>query len=232
MFDVFIFGKFVVKGLDVGKFFDMFYINMMSMLKVGKCCYGLMCNENGFLIDDGVVVCIDEEIFFCYIIIGGVECIYGWMEDWLQCEWWDWNVYVVNVIEQLVQIVVVGLNVCKVFEKLGGMDVFVEVLLFMEWCDGKIGDFDVWVYWIFFLGELFYEIVVLVSQGCVFWDVLFVVGEEFGVMFYGIEVFYVMWVEKGFIMIGDEIDGIVILQDLNMQWVIFKKKEDFFGKCV
>lgn len=99
MFDVLIFGKILVKGLDVGKFFDMFYINMMSILLVGKCCYGLMCNENGFFMDDGVVVCFSEDSWLCYIIIGGVFCIYVWMEDWLQCEWWDWNVYIVNLIE-------------------------------------------------------------------------------------------------------------------------------------
>lgn len=51
-------------------------------------------------------------------------------------------------------------------------------------------------------------------------------------MFYGIEVMYVMCVEKGFIMIGDEIDGMVILQDLGMFWVISKKKFDYIGKCV
>ena len=47
-------GKLVVKGPDAGKFLDMMYTNMMSNLKVGKCRYGLMCSENGFLIDDGV----------------------------------------------------------------------------------------------------------------------------------------------------------------------------------
>ena len=36
-------------------FLDMLYTNMMSTLKPGKCRYGLMCSENGFLIDDGVV---------------------------------------------------------------------------------------------------------------------------------------------------------------------------------
>jgi len=32
---------------------------MMSTLKIGKCRYGLMCSENGFLMDDGVVVRLD-----------------------------------------------------------------------------------------------------------------------------------------------------------------------------
>ncbi|MEJ5216770.1 sarcosine oxidase subunit alpha family protein [Cognatishimia sp. D5M38] len=230
MLDASTLGKLVVKGPDAGKFLDMLYTNMMSTLKVGKCRYGLMCNENGFLIDDGVVARIDEETFLCHTTTGGAERIHGWMEDWLQCEWWDWNVYVANVTEQLAQIAVVGPNARKVLEKLGGMDVSAEALPFMEWRDGKIGDFDARAYRISFSGELSYEIAVPASQGRAFWDALLAAGEEFGVMPYGTEALHVMRAEKGFIMIGDETDGTVIPQDLNMQWAISKKKEDFLGK--
>ncbi len=49
-------GKILVKGPDAGAFLDLLYTNVMSSLAVGRCRYGLMCNENGFLFDDGVVV--------------------------------------------------------------------------------------------------------------------------------------------------------------------------------
>jgi len=58
-------GKLIVKGPDAGRFLDMLYTNMMSTLKIGKCRYGLMCNDNGFLIDDGVVARIDEDTWLC-----------------------------------------------------------------------------------------------------------------------------------------------------------------------
>ncbi|MEM7191755.1 MAG: 2Fe-2S iron-sulfur cluster-binding protein, partial [Pseudomonadota bacterium] len=48
-------GKILVKGPDAGKFLDMLYTGMISTLKPGRCRYGLMCTENGFLTDDGVV---------------------------------------------------------------------------------------------------------------------------------------------------------------------------------
>ena len=50
-------GKLIVKGPDAGKFLDMMYTNMMSNLKPGRCRYGLMCSENGFLSDDGASTC-------------------------------------------------------------------------------------------------------------------------------------------------------------------------------
>ncbi|KUJ80683.1 sarcosine oxidase subunit alpha [Ruegeria marisrubri] len=223
-------GKLIVKGPDAGKFLDMMYTNMMSTLKVGKCRYGLMCSENGFLIDDGVVARIDEDTWLCHTTTGGAERIHAHMEEWLQTEWWDWKVYVANVTEQYAQVAVVGPNARKVLEKLGGMDVSREALPFMEWRDGQIGGFDCRAYRISFSGELSYEIAVPASQGQAFWDALMEAGKEFGVMPYGTECLHILRAEKGFIMIGDETDGTVIPQDLGLHWAISKKKEDFLGK--
>ncbi|MBT3139934.1 sarcosine oxidase subunit alpha family protein [Ruegeria litorea] len=223
-------GKLIVKGPDAGKFLDMMYTNMMSTLKVGKCRYGLMCSENGFLMDDGVVARIDEDTFLCHTTTGGAERIHGHMEEWLQTEWWDWKVYVANVTEQFAQVAVVGPNARKVLEKLGGMDLSKEALPFMEWRDGKIGAFDARAYRISFSGELSYEIAVPASQGLAFWNALLEAGQEFGVMPYGTETLHILRAEKGFIMIGDETDGTVIPQDLGLNWAISKKKEDFLGK--
>ncbi len=223
-------GKLIVKGPDAGKFLDMMYTNMMSTLKVGKCRYGLMCSENGFLIDDGVVARIDEDTWLCHTTTGGAERIHGHMEEWLQTEWWDWKVYVANVTEQYAQVAVVGPNARKVLEKLGGMDLSKEALPFMEWRDGKIGAFDARAYRISFSGELSYEIAVPASQGQAFWDALIEAGQEFGVMPYGTECLHILRAEKGFIMIGDETDGTVIPQDLGLHWALSKKKEDYLGK--
>lgn len=223
-------GKIIVKGPDAGKFLDMLYTGVMSNLPVGKCRYGLMCNEQGFLSDDGVVARIDEETWLCHTTSGGADRIHAWMEDWLQCEWWDWKVYTANITEQLAQVAVVGPNARKLLEKLGGMDVSKETLPFMQWADGTLGGFPVRVYRISFSGELSYEIAVPASLGLAFWEALHKAGAEFGAMPYGTEALHIMRAEKGFIMIGDETDGTVIPQDLNLGWAISKKKADFLGK--
>jgi sarcosine oxidase subunit alpha len=87
-----------------------------------------MCSENGFLFDDGVVARIDEQTWLCHTTSGGADRIHAHMEEWLQTEWWDWNVWVVNITEQLAQVGVVGPNARKLLEKLGGMDVSAETL--------------------------------------------------------------------------------------------------------
>ena len=223
-------GKILVSGPDSGRFLDMLYTNMMSSLRPGKCRYGLMCNENGFLMDDGVVARIDEQSFLVHTTSGGAEHIHAWMEDWLQCEWWDWKVHTVNLTEQFAQIAVVGPKARTLLERLGGMDLGREALPFMEWRGGQLGGFQARVFRISFSGELSFEIAVPASQGRAFWDRLMAEGDDLGVMPYGTEALHILRAEKGFIMIGDETDGTVIPQDLGLNWAISKKKDDFLGK--
>jgi sarcosine oxidase subunit alpha len=223
-------GKIIVKGADAGRFMDMLYTNMMSTLKPGRCRYGLMCNENGFLMDDGVVARLDEETFLVHTTTGGAESIHGHMEDWLQCEWWDWKVYTANVTEQYAQVGVAGPNSRKVIEKLTEDDIGADALTFMGWKEITVAGIPARVFRISFAGELSFELSVPASHGRALWDALMEAGEEYGVMPYGTEAMHVMRAEKGFIMIGDETDGTVIPQDLNMEWAISKKKEDYLGK--
>ncbi len=223
-------GKLLVRGPDAGRFLDMLYTNAMAGLKPGRCRYGLMCNENGFLMDDGVVARLDDQSFLCHTTSGGADHIHGWMEDWLQCEWWDWKVHVVNLTEQFAQIAVVGPRARQLLERLGGMDLSDAALPFMGWVEGRLADIPVRVFRISFSGELSFEIAAPAGQGAALWERLIEAGAEFGIMPYGTEALHVMRAEKGFIMIGDETDGTVTPLDLGLDWAVSRKKADFLGK--
>ena len=223
-------GKILVKGPDAGKFLDLLYTNMMSTLRPGRCRYGLMCNENGFLMDDGVVARLDDETFLCHTTTGGADHIHSWMEDWLQCEWWNLNVYTANVTDHFAQLGVAGPDARKILEKLGGMDISADSLPFMAWKDGQLAGLDVRVFRISFSGELSFEIAIPASHGMALWEAVWDAGQEFQLEPYGTEALHVLRAEKGFIMIGDETDGTVTPQDLGLDWAVSKKKTDFLGK--
>ncbi|WP_411957687.1 sarcosine oxidase subunit alpha family protein [Paracoccus homiensis] len=224
-------GKILVKGPDAGRFLDMMYTNMMSTLPVGKCRYGLMCSENGFLMDDGVVVRLTEDSWLCHTTTGGADRIHGHMEDWLQCEWWDWQVYTANLTEQYAQVAIAGPKAREVLERLpGSIDLSQDALPFMTWAEGDIAGIPARVYRISFSGELSYEIAVPASRGLELWERLHEAGRDLGITPYGTEAMHVMRAEKGFIMIGDETDGTIIPQDLGLGWAISKKKTDYLGK--
>ncbi|MBT0779867.1 sarcosine oxidase subunit alpha family protein [Paracoccus sp. pheM1] len=224
-------GKIIVKGPDAGKFLDMMYTGMMSTLPVGKCRYGLICNENGFLIDDGVAARLSEDTWLVHTTTGGADRMHGHFEDWLQCEWWDWKVYTANVTEQWAQVAVVGPKARVLLERLGGqIDLSPEALPFMGWIEGEIAGIPARVYRISFSGELSFEVAVPANRGLELWEKLHEAGRDLNITPYGTEAMHVMRAEKGFIMIGDETDGTVIPQDLGMSWAISKKKTDYIGK--
>ena len=231
MLDASTLGKILVKGPDAGRFLDMMYTNMMSTLKPGRCRYGLMCSENGFLFDDGVVVRLDEETFLCHTTSGGADDVHAHMEDWLQCEWWDWRVRTLNVTEAYAQIAVVGPRSRAVLQALDpDLDLSADGLRFMDAADGHLAGMPVRVHRISFSGELSYEIAVSAGQGLALWEAIHAAGQPHGITPYGTEALHVMRAEKGLIMIGDETDGTVIPQDLGLDWAISKKKDDYLGK--
>ena len=163
-------GKIIVKGPDAGRFLDMLYTNMMSSLKPGRCRYGLMCTENGFLTDDGVVARLDDDTFLCHTTTGGADRIHGHMEEWLQTEWWDWKVWTANITEQWAQIAVAGPNARTLLERLGGMDIGSNDLSFMGWSEGTLAGIPARIFRISFSGELSFEVSVPAARGLEMWE--------------------------------------------------------------
>lgn len=223
-------GKIVVMGPDAGRFLDMLYTGVMSTLPVGRCRYGLMCSDNGFLIDDGVVCRLSDDSWLCHTTTSGAERIHGHMEDWLQTEWHSWQVFTANVTEQWAQVAVAGPRARDLLERLGGMDLSREALPFMSFADGTLGGVHARVHRISFSGELSFEVAVPASEGLALWEALMAAGEDLGATPYGTEAMHVLRAEKGYVMIGEETDGTVIPQDLNLAWAISRKKPDYLGK--
>ena len=223
-------GKIMVKGPDAEQFLDLIYTNMMSTLKVGKCRYGLMCNENGFLFDDGVVARVDENTFICHTTSGGSDRVFSWMEEWIQTEWWNLKVFVLNITEKFSQITIAGPKAREVLENVLEKPFPSGDLPFMGMLTSNYQGSEVKIYRISFSGELSYEVAIPNENGLSFWKKCIEVGSQYGIQPYGTEALHVMRAEKGFIMIGDETDGTVIPQDLNLNWAVSKKKTDFIGK--
>ena len=231
MLDASTLGKIAVKGPDAPAFLDRIYTNMMSSLRVGRCRYGLMCNENGFLFDDGVVARVAEDEYLLHTTSGGSDRVAGHLEEWLQTEWWDLRVHTLNVTDNWAQIAVAGPRARDVLREAGiDIDLSAEALPFMSWREGTLAGCPVRIFRITFSGELGFEVATPAVFGQRLWDAIAEAGAAHGIMPYGTEALHVMRAEKGFIMIGDETDGTVTPQDLGLHWAVSKKKDDFIGK--
>jgi sarcosine oxidase subunit alpha len=224
-------GKIEIKGPDAAEFLDRMYTNMFSTLKVGRCRYGLMMNELGFLTDDGVTVRLADDHFLMHTTSGGADRIAAWLEEWLQTEWTQYRVFVTPVTEQWAQFAIAGPRAREVLAKLSpDFDLSGEALPHMSFKEGKLGSYPVRVYRISFSGELSYEVAVPANLGRGLWNEIVAAGEEFGLEPYGTEALHVLRAEKGYIVIGDETDGTTTPIDVGLEGLVSKKKADFIGK--
>jgi hypothetical protein len=55
-------------------------------------------------------------------------------------------------------------------------------------------------------------------------------GQQFNITPYGTETMHLLRAEKGFIIVGQDTDGTMTPIDLQMNWIVSKKKYDFIGK--
>lgn len=224
-------GKIEIKGPDAAAFLDRMYTNTFSTLKVGKCRYGLMMNELGFLADDGVTVRLADDHFLMHTTSGGADRIAAWLEEWLQTEWTHYKVFVTPVTEQWSQFAIAGPRAREVLKKLEpDFDVSNEALPHMSFVEGKLGACPVRLFRISFSGELSYEVAAPANYGLSLWQNILATGAEFGIEPYGTEALHVLRAEKGYIVVGDETDGTTTPIDVGLEGLVSKKKADFIGK--
>jgi len=231
MFDSSPIGKVEVKGPDAAKFLNRMYINNAASLKQHRARYGLMTNENGIVIDDGVFVRLDEDHFLCHTTSGGVTRITQWMEEWLQCEWPDLDVIINNVTTQWTCIAVSGPKTRQVLAKLeSDIDFLDDDFKHMQYREGTINGIPARVLRASFSGEVTFEVSVPANYGLPLWEMIYELGQEFDITPYGIESLMVLRCEKGYLHIGADTDGTTNPLDLGWAVPINKKVDDFIGK--
>ena len=223
-------GKIVVKGPDAAEFLNRVYTNKWLKLDIGKCRYGFMLNEAGMVMDDGVTSRISEDEYHMTTTTGGAANVMAHLEDYLQTEWTDLNVYLTSVTEQWAVAGLAGPNSRAVLEQLTDIDLSAEAFPFMTWKEATVAGIPARIFRISFTGDLSYEINVPADHGLAMWNALMTAGEKYDITPYGTETMHVLRAEKGFVIIGQETDGSVTADDLDHNWIVKMDKPDFIGK--
>jgi sarcosine oxidase subunit alpha len=223
-------GKIDIQGPDAAVFLDRIYTNMFSTLPEGQCRYGLMCKADGIVFDDGVTTRLGKHHFLMTTTTGGAARVLGWLEEWLQTEWPDLKVYCTSVTEHISTIALVGPKSRQLLQELvTDIDLSKDAFPFMHSRLATIDGIPMRIARISFSGELAFEINVAWGHARHIWERLWVLGSRYDLTAYGTETMHVLRAEKGYIIIGQDTDGTQTPHDLNMSWVVSKKKE-FIGK--
>ncbi len=224
MFDGSTLGKIQVVGPDAGEFLDRMYVNALQKLPVGRCRYGILLREDGFVLDDGIIGRLAADRFHVTTTTGGAARVLGMMEDYLQTEWSDLDVWLTSVTEQWAVISVQGPRARQLLAPLiQDIDL---ALPHMALAEGHISGVPTRLFRVSFTGELGFEVNVPSDAAGEVWDAI----AASGATPYGTEAMHVLRAEKGYIIAGQDADGTATPDDLGLVWAIGKTKRDFVGK--
>ncbi len=229
MLDASTLGKIDVRGPDAAEFLNRVYTNGWKNLEVGRAKYGLMLDEAGMVMDDGVAARIAEDHFHMTTTTGGAARVLAWLEEWLQTEWPELQVYLTSTTDQWAAISLAGPHSRDVLAKVADLDLSAAAFPFMTWRDGSVAGVPARLFRVSFSGELGFEINVDADRGQHVWDALWEAGQEYGITPYGTETMHILRAEKGFIIPGQDTDGSVTPYDVGLHGVLSGRK-DFLGK--
>ena len=124
-----------------------------------------------------------------------------------------------------------GPNSKKIVSKvIPDLDLSDEKFPHMSFKNEKIDNIKCRVMRISFTGEHSYEINIQANFGKSVWEKCMEAGKDFNITPYGTETMHLLRAEKGFIIIGQDTDATLTPIDLQMDWIVSKKKYDFIGK--
>ncbi len=223
--DVSTLGKFRLFGPDALKLLQRVYAGNMGTVAHGKLKYGAMCNEQGVIIDDGVVTKMGENDYFFTTSTVRAANTGEWLSFHSRLE--DWQTSLVNLTDAMAGINMAGPRAREVLSRLTDGDLSNEAFPYMGIRRMTLcGEIEALVMRLGFVGELCYEIHAPSSYGPTLHDAIVDAGKSFGIKPFGLEAQSVLRLEKGHVIIGLETDNHSTLHDIGMSWAWDRRKTE------
>ena len=227
--DVSTLGKYKLTGPHVPNILEKVYTNRWRQLAVGQVRYGVMCNAEGIVIDDGVTARFDEREWYMTTTSGGAGAIYEWIQWWMQSGWGD-GVQLINRSDDFAAFNLAGPKARTLLKELTDIQLDNKEFPYMHVRSGAVAGVPCRLLRIGFTGELSYEIHCPASYGLHLWEQLLQAGEQFGIMPFGVEAQRVLRLEKGHLIIGQDTDALSNPIASNLEWAVKLEKDDFLGQ--
>jgi sarcosine oxidase subunit alpha len=208
-------GKFRIHGPDALNALQRVYVSDMGKIRAGRIKYSAMCNDDGCVIDDGVVVKLGDNDYYFTTSTGRAGQTVEWIRYHTRFE--GWNFSLVNLTDAMGVINLSGPNARKVLAKVVDIDLSNDAFPFSGYREFSIQDtIPVRAMRLGFVGELSYELHVPSSYMQAVWDMLKAAGAEFGIRNFGVEAQNVLRMEKCHIILGQESEQRTNLLDVGL----------------
>ena len=228
LIDVGTLGKIEIHGPDAATLLDRVYAGRYSDLKVGMTRYGLMLDESGVIVDDGVIARLSEELFYFTTTTGGSAGVFRELQRWNAL--WGLDCVLVNVTGHRAAFNFAGPSSREILQTLTDVDLRDDAFPYLAARSGQVAGVAARLMRVGFVGELGYEIHMAASHGPEAWQALFTAGAPHGLRPFGVEAQRVLRLEKGHFIVGQDTDGLTDPLEANAMWAVAMKKPFFIGQ--
>ena len=216
IFDVSHMGEFVLKGEYALELIQRLCTNDASKLTAGKAQYSCMTNENGGIIDDLIIYCIEENN--SYMIVVNASNI---QKDW---DWFSknntYNAEMHNISEKTCLLAIQGPNATKILQGLTEIDIM--NLKYYTFVKGTFAGVDnVLISATGYTGSGGVEIYFEDSNNAanIIWDKIFEVGGPLGLKPIGLGARDTLRLEMGYCLYGNDIDDKTSPLEAGLGWI-------------
>jgi sarcosine oxidase subunit alpha len=225
-------GKYLLYGSDTPNLLNFLYVNSWSELPVGSAQYGLMCSDDGVVLDDGVTARLSADEYFMTTTSSGATGVGEWIEAWLQGSSIEGRVHVMPATDAFASINVAGPRSRELLSRVTeNVDLDPAAFAYLGARKGRVAGVDgCLLLRLGFTGELSYELHVPAGYGLYVWETLLERGRDLGIAPFGIEAQRIMRLEKGHVVVGQDTDGLTQAFSLGLGKFIRLAKPDFAGK--
>lgn len=228
MIDVGTLGKIEVSGPDAAAFIERLYTGRFANMKVGTTRYGLMCDESGVVIDDGIVCRLADDRFYLTTTTTSSSAAYREMQRYAIL--WRSSVVLNNATGTYGAINLAGPKSRKVLRSICDADLSADAFPYLGVREGIVAGVPARLIRVGFVGEWGYEIHVPANSAPRVWDALMQAGDAHGIRPFGVEAQRVLRLEKGHIIVSQDTDGLTTPFEAAMEWAIKADKPFFIGQ--
>ena len=222
VFDVSHMGEFMLKGEHAMELIQRVTTNDVSKLTAGKAQYSCMTNENGGIIDDLLIYCIEENKTYMIVVnASNIEKDWKWISSKNER-----GVEMHNISDKTCLLAVQGPNATKILQPLTDMDIL--NLKYYTFVKGRFAGVDnVLVSATGYTGsggvEIYFE-----NKGddaLKIWDAIFEAGKSQGLKPIGLGARDTLRLEMGYCLYGNDIDDTTSPLEAGLGWITKLNKQ-------
>src|SRR6476620_3111870 len=228
VFDVSHMGEFMLKGENALDLIQRVTTNDASKLTAGKAQYSCMPNENGGIVDDLLIYCIEEnQVYMIVVNASNIEKDWNWIQKYNKA-----NVEMHNISDETCLLAIQGPNATKILQQLTDMDIL--NLKYYTFVKGTFaGVNNVLVSATGYTGAGGVEIYFEDKDDCAdkIWNSIFEIGIPQGLKPIGLGARDTLRLEMGYCLYSNDIDDTTTPLEGGLGWIT-KFTKDFTAKDI